>query len=407
MRSAPDQIDSLKKNQCFVFGSNGLGEHGKGAALAAFGEDYHHQRKQTRDAVGKWAVWGKSRGFMRGHEGMSYAIETKADWRDRHSLPLPEIEKQIDKLIKFAERNPSTEFLCSAFGAGLAGRSHAEMAKLWQSKTISNNLLLPPQWVEELSKLGETKVAKQSKQSDQYEWARYCPEGRQNYECSSKGDRRFSALNAQLSDGRTIEEAYQLDVKGYRKQGDDWRLGKGKPPLRKLSQDQLYEEYKGLWQQWAEENPSLMAELAKKAKGKVLTDQFASTSISQACALTELLNEGYGRKLAQSKAIASQQSDTAFNPLANLKPLNNSVATHMEKDIAMAEVATQFIGKSSAPTNVPSSTRNYQKAWAEIGLANTGRYTSNDVIMVSGSGRGVALPTTRFKKHSICTTFHF
>jgi ribonuclease HI len=55
----------------------------------------------------------------------------------------------------------------------------------------------------------------------------------------------------------------------------------------------------------------------------------------------------------------------------------------------MAEVATQFIGYSSAPPHTPSSTRNYQQAWGD--RANTGNYSPSDVIMVSGSGpwRGV------------------
>ena len=82
-------------------------------------------------------------------------------------------------------------------------------------------------------------------------------------------------------------------------------------------------------------------------------------------------------------------SPKSSNPLANLQPLNAAVATHMQKDVAMAEVATQFIGMSSAPPETPSSTRNYQQAWGE--RANTGVYSANDTIMVSGSGpwRGV------------------
>lgn len=61
----------------------------------------------------------------------------------------------------------------------------------------------------------------------------------------------------------------------------------------------------------------------------------------------------------------------------------------MKKDIAMVQIATQFIGKSAAPPNTPSSTRNYEQAWGE--RANTGNYSKDDIIMVSGSGpwRGV------------------
>ncbi|MEM7552522.1 MAG: reverse transcriptase-like protein [Cyanobacteria bacterium P01_A01_bin.84] len=123
------------------------------------------------------------------------------------------------------------------------------------------------------------------------EWARYAPKGKEGYELSSAGDSRFSALNAKLKDGRTIEEAYQLDVKGYRSQSDNWRLGKGKPPLTPMTKEESYQKYKELWQQWANENPQLIDELAQKSQGKVLTDKFASTNISQARALVEILNE--------------------------------------------------------------------------------------------------------------------
>ena len=112
-----------------------------------------------------------------------------------------------------------------------------------------------------------------------------------SYEVSTAGDKRFSALNATLKDGRTIEEAYQLDVKGFRAEGNDWKLGKGKKPLRNITPEQSYEEYKSLWKQWAQENPELLEDLRQKAQGKVLTDKFASSPVSQARALAEILNE--------------------------------------------------------------------------------------------------------------------
>jgi|GEM_PF-137780 len=397
-----------------------------------------------------------------------------------------------------------------------------------------------------------------------YQWSRYAPGGKQGYECSTQGDRRFSALNAKLQDGRTIEEAYQLDVKGYRAQGNDWRLGKGNLPLLAKTTEGLYNEYKGLWQQWATENPELMDTLAALASGKVLTDKFASTPISQARALAELLNErqltfnqvepvkvglvetqategvetitaqpspdritsltanqvfvfgsntqgrhgkgaalqavafgaeygnprgrqgqayaiatkdltlpqgqqlrsvslneiesqittflehviahpeneflvtrfgcdlaGYTEQeigglwigkdipanvrlpqafldvLQNSAAIAPERQTTEgveaitdqakleqpkpHNPLRDLTPLNPKVTGPMQKDIAMGEVATQFIGRSAAPAHTPSSTRNYEREWAKLGRSNTGVYTPEDVVMVSGSGpwRGV------------------
>lgn len=120
-------------------------------------------------------------------------------------------------------------------------------------------------------------------------WARYSSNG---YELSTRGDKRFSALYARLRDGRTIEEAYQLDVKGYRSLGWSWlqaKKDKGVHAPRKLSKEERWKEYFELWQQWAKENPSLIEELRRKSAGRVLTDMFASSPISQARALAEIL----------------------------------------------------------------------------------------------------------------------
>ena len=120
-------------------------------------------------------------------------------------------------------------------------------------------------------------------------WARCAAIG---YEVSSQGDRRFSALYARLRDGRTIEQAYQLDVKGYRTLGaTDWRAGKGRPPVFAMTRDALWAAYLALWQQWAAENPAIIADLCQLSSGKVLTDRFASTPMSQARALDVIRRE--------------------------------------------------------------------------------------------------------------------
>lgn len=50
------------------------------------------------------------------------------------------------------------------------------------------------------------------------------------------------------------------------------------------------EGYLPLWKEWAKQNPELIQELREKSAGKVLTDKFASTRVSQARALAEILN---------------------------------------------------------------------------------------------------------------------
>ena len=113
------------------------------------------------------------------------------------------------------------------------------------------------------------------------------------YECSSKGDSRFSALHAKMPDGRTIEEWYQCDIKGYSIGGRNWRLGKGRPPVFPYPDDHLWQMYLSLWRIWAVHHGDLILELRDLAAkhGELLTDCFASTDINQARALATILNE--------------------------------------------------------------------------------------------------------------------
>lgn len=122
-------------------------------------------------------------------------------------------------------------------------------------------------------------------------WKRYDPDG---YEVSSRGDARFSALKARLADGRTIEEAYQLDVKGYRRLGYtpmQAKRDRGRNAPIRLTPYQLWVSYLNLWRQWATENPALVEELRTVSEGRPLTDMFASSDVSQARALAQILNE--------------------------------------------------------------------------------------------------------------------
>lgn len=119
-----------------------------------------------------------------------------------------------------------------------------------------------------------------------YSWTRH-----EGYECSTKGDKRFSAFVARLADGRTVEEHYQCDVKGYDPGGTNWRLGKGRPPKVMLIHG-LWTPYLTLWMNWANLWPETFLELRELSKpyGGKLSDRFATTPINQAHALSTLLN---------------------------------------------------------------------------------------------------------------------
>ena len=122
-------------------------------------------------------------------------------------------------------------------------------------------------------------------------WKRYASDG---YEVSSRGDARFSALKARLSDGRTVEEAYQLDVKGYRRLGYSCAQAKhdrGRHAPVRLTPWELWLSYLNIWRRWATENPALIEELRTLSTGRPLTDMFASSDVSQARALAQILNE--------------------------------------------------------------------------------------------------------------------
>lgn len=90
------------------------------------------------------------------------------------------------------------------------------------------------------------------------------------HECSSHGDKRFSAFYARVN-GRSIEEQYQAaKVLPDGSTGHDWRRAKGVPAVNREEVEALYSR---LWDQYIEENPHLVAILTK-ASG--LSDKFAS-----------------------------------------------------------------------------------------------------------------------------------
>ena len=126
-RISPSWINSLEKNEIFVFGSNLQGMHGGGAARVAL------------EQFG--AVWGEGTGL----QGQSYAIPTMHGGVDV-------IAPYVNDFIAFAKEHPELKFLVTEIGCGIAGFSVSEMAPLFKEALDITNIYLPERFVEELEK---------------------------------------------------------------------------------------------------------------------------------------------------------------------------------------------------------------------------------------------------------------
>lgn len=124
-----------------------------------------------------------------------------------------------------------------------------------------------------------------------YKYARRVNKGEPYCEVSSKGDTRYSAIYAKINN-ISIEEIYQLDIKGYRGVYTDWKDAKGKPPLIEITMDEQYKLYKNLWYQYFKDNPELYLNILDKGKYTTITDMFGTTEINQARAICDLCNSG-------------------------------------------------------------------------------------------------------------------
>lgn len=105
-------------------------------------------------------------------------------------------------------------------------------------------------------------------------------------ECSSKGDKRFSAFYAKIN-GKSIEEQYQAaKIFEDGSTGLTWKEAKGRKPVNHRTVSILYKE---LWKKYLLENPHLLRGL-KQQSG--LSDMFGQKGHNcQATILWELRNE--------------------------------------------------------------------------------------------------------------------
>jgi hypothetical protein len=115
----------------FVFGSNLLGIHKKGAALTAL--EKH----------------GAKLGQGIGLQGNSYAIPTKEN--PRRSLDLCSINKFVADFILYASYTPEHCYMVTPIGCGLAGWRPEHIAPMFHRVFDLKNVKLPKEFVPFLS----------------------------------------------------------------------------------------------------------------------------------------------------------------------------------------------------------------------------------------------------------------
>lgn len=107
-------------------------------------------------------------------------------------------------------------------------------------------------------------------------------------ECSSKGDKRFSAFYAKIG-GKSIEDQYQaFKVFEDGSTGLSWKEAKGR---KAVNQKEASEFYSSLWDRYIEENSELK-DVLKGASG--LSDIFGKEGhCCQATELWRIRNESF------------------------------------------------------------------------------------------------------------------
>lgn len=141
LKSSPENIQELKENEVFVFGSNLSGYHGGGAAYLA------HKKFG--------AVWGEGIG----HFGQTYAIPTKSE-NIKSTLDVDTITQYVDEFVKYAKSRKDLNFLVTEIGCGLAGYKAKDIYILFKEAFHEQNIFLPESFIYFLLKNKEHTIIK-------------------------------------------------------------------------------------------------------------------------------------------------------------------------------------------------------------------------------------------------------
>ena len=117
----------------FVFGSNLLGRHGRGAALEA---KLH---------------WGAKYGVGEGRTGQAYAFPTK--FTPYMAMSLASIGEFKHRFYGYCGQHPELTFLLTKVGCGLAGHRELHIARMFAN--APSNVVKPDNWDILAAQVGE------------------------------------------------------------------------------------------------------------------------------------------------------------------------------------------------------------------------------------------------------------
>lgn len=123
-----ERIAHLRPGEVFVFGSNRVGRHGRGAAVEAV------------------RAYGAKYGVGEGLEGRSYALPTKGERLE--VLSLAQIGVHVGRFLALAARRNDLRFFVTEVGCGLAGYEPDDVAPMFEAAPA--NVVLPARFVDSL-----------------------------------------------------------------------------------------------------------------------------------------------------------------------------------------------------------------------------------------------------------------
>jgi hypothetical protein len=122
----PENIQELKANEVFVFGSNLNGNHAGGAAYYALEK------------------FGAEMGNAEGIQGQSYAIPTLDKNMER--INLTDLEQSIGRFYDYADEHPDLILYLTKIGCGIAGYEVSDIATVVNCRDIPANVIIPEEF---------------------------------------------------------------------------------------------------------------------------------------------------------------------------------------------------------------------------------------------------------------------